>query len=335
MFLKKIFTNPDPNEASAGVALSATISQYVLCSLIVIFIFFVLCFVFPPYNFPAETYFRVRSGEDAGTIAQHLWKKNLISSPKTFKLVLRLLGGHKDIKAGSYYFNEPISSFAIAFRLINRNLGQAPYRVTFFEGASVKKVAKAISQEIPNFNEKSFIALGTKWEGYLFPDTYFFSKIDGPIDMLEVMKSNFDEKIVEVKDEIKKTGKSLNEIITMASIIDREVKTPEDRRIVSGILWKRIAAGMPLQVDATFEYYLNKKTSELTKIDLKSESPYNTYTNKGLPPTPIGNPGWDAILAAINPEESDYWFYLSDKEGLIHYAKNFDEHKANRKKYGI
>lgn len=335
MFIKSPFTNPAKNEALPKAVLSAPIGQYALCAFIVIFILFVLCFVFPPYNFPDETYFRVRSGEDAGTIARRLWKKNLISSPETFKIILRLFGGHTNLKTGSYYFNEPISAFAIAFRLVNRDLGQEPYRITFFEGASVKKIAKAIGREIPNFNEKSFVTLGTKWEGYLFPDTYFFSKIDGPADMISVMKDNFDERIGEISGDIEKTGKSLNEIITMASIIDREVKTPKDRRIVSGILWKRIASGMPLQVDATFEYYLNKTTSDLTKTDLKSDSPYNTYVNKGLPPTPIGNPGWDAILAALHPTETDYWFYLSDKTGTMRYAKTFDEHKANRKKYGI
>lgn len=177
--------------------------------------------------------------------------------------------------------------------------------------------------------------LGTAQEGYLFPDTYFFSKIDGPADMIKVMRDNFDSRIKEVEDDIKATGKTMNEIITMASIIDREVRTKKDRHLVSGILWKRIASNMPLQVDATFEYYLGKTTFDLTKADLKSESPYNTYVNKGLPPTPIGNPGWDAIMAAIFPEESDYWFYLSDHDGNIHYAKTFEEHKANRRQYGI
>jgi len=313
----------------------ATVGQYVLTALILVFILFNLTFVFPPYTFPDEVYFRVESGETAGEVAENLYQQSLVRSPKTFKALIFLLGGQKKIQAGSYYFSEPISALAIAMRLTNRFLGHEPYRITFFEGASAAKIAKAISQEAPDFNEELFVELGTHWEGYLFPDIYFFSKLDGPADMIKVMRDNFDTRIKEVEGDIKATGKTMNEIITMASIIDREVRTEKDRHLVSGILWKRIASGMPLQVDATFEYYLGKTTFDLTKTDLKSESPYNTYVNKGLPPTPIGNPGWDAIVAAIFPEESDYWFYLSDHDGNIHYAKTFEEHKANRVRYGI
>lgn len=328
-------TSKSPDQNSGPQKISTTIWQSAIIAFIIFFILFNLTFVFPPYTFPTETYFRVESGQTAGEVAESLYQRNLIRSPRTFKGLILLLGGQKRIQAGSYYFNEPISAFAIALRLSNRFLGHEPYRITFFEGASVKKVAKAISLEIPDFNEESFVDLGTTWEGFLFPDTYFFSKFDGPADMIKVMRDNFEERIKTIENEIEVTGKSLNEIVTMASIIDREVKTEKDRRIVSGILWKRIAAGMPLQVDATFEYYLGKTTFDLTKTDLKSESPYNTYVNKGLPPTPIGNPGWDAILAAVYPEESDYWFYLSDHDGIMRYAKTFEEHKANRRKYGI
>lgn len=330
---KIFFSRLNHNRSVKQIAL--TIGQYVAIALIIIFILFNLLFVFPPYYFPPETYFRVKTGQTTSLVAENLYRQNLIRSPRTFKALVFLLGGQKKVQAGSYYFNEPISALAIALRLTNRFLGHEPYRVTFFEGASVPKIAKAISSEIPNFNEEAFVELGVRWEGYLFPDTYFFSQLDGPAEMIKAMRDNFDNRIKDVKNDIKLTGKTINEIITMASIIDREANTEKDRRLISGILWKRIAAGMPLQVDATFEYYLGKTTFELTKDDLKSESPYNTYLNKGLPPTPIGNPGWDAIMAAIFPEESDYWFYLSDHDGIMRYGKTFDEHKLNRKKYNI
>jgi UPF0755 protein len=119
----------------------------------------------------------------------------------------------------------------------------------------------------------------------------------------------------------------------MASLIEEETATPEDRRIVSGILWKRLSSGMRLQVDATFAYTIGKGSLELTTEDLKSDSPYNTYRIYGLPPTPIVNPGLDAITAALHPTSSPYVYYLSDKNGVMHYSKTFEEHKLAKAKY--
>jgi len=119
----------------------------------------------------------------------------------------------------------------------------------------------------------------------------------------------------------------------MASIIEKESLNGDERQIVSGILWKRISLGMPLQVDATFLYINGKASAELTKDDLNIDSPYNTYRNKGLPPGPINNPGLDAIVAALYPKDSPYLYYLHDKKGKVHYAKTFNEHVANKRKY--
>jgi len=119
----------------------------------------------------------------------------------------------------------------------------------------------------------------------------------------------------------------------MASIIEAEARTTESRRIISGILWKRISLGMPLQVDSTFVYINGKNTYELTSDDLKIDSPYNTYVYKGLPPTPIGNPGLDAILAALYPKTSKYLYFLSSKSGDMYYATTFEQHKRNKELY--
>ena len=126
----------------------------------------------------------------------------------------------------------------------------------------------------------------------------------------------------------------MNEVIIMASIIEDEANgTLESKRIVSGILWKRLRLEMPLQVDAPFQYYNGKNSYTLTKEDLKEDHEYNTYTNKGLPPTAITNPGIDSIRAAITPTKTDYLYFLSDKKGNMYYAKNFEEHKINRELY--
>jgi UPF0755 protein len=119
----------------------------------------------------------------------------------------------------------------------------------------------------------------------------------------------------------------------MASILEAEARTTETRKIISGILWKRMEIGMPLQVDAPFQYIIGKNTFQLTTNDLKFDSPYNTYKYKGLPPGPIGNPGLDAISATVNPIKTNYLYYLSDVRGNMHYAKTFAEHVINKEKY--
>ncbi|MEI7513041.1 MAG: endolytic transglycosylase MltG, partial [bacterium] len=126
---------------------------------------------------------------------------------------------------------------------------------------------------------------------------------------------------------------NFNEIITMASIIEGEAMKDEDRKIIADILWRRIDIGMMLQVDTTFMYINGKASSEITKADLKINSPYNTYTHKGLPPTPISNPGIEAINSAMFPTANKYLYYLSDKDGVMHYAVTFAEHKKNKEKY--
>lgn len=127
-------------------------------------------------------------------------------------------------------------------------------------------------------------------------------------------------------------NRKISDVIIMASILEGEA-LPKDRQVVAGILWKRLSIGMPLQVDATFRYINGKGTYDLTADDLKIDSPYNTYIHKGLPPGPISNPGIDAISASLNPIPTKYLYYLTEKDGTIHYAKTFTEHIANKNKY--
>ena len=119
----------------------------------------------------------------------------------------------------------------------------------------------------------------------------------------------------------------------MASLIEKEADTAEDRRIVSGILWNRIDADMPLQVDAVFGYILDRSGYAPTGSDLEIDSPYNTYENRGLPPGPIANPGLDALTAALHPAATEYFYYLTGRDGLMYYAETFEEHKRNRELY--
>jgi UPF0755 protein len=148
------------------------------------------------------------------------------------------------------------------------------------------------------------------------------------------MRENFARQTQDYQEDILKSKKSLNDIVIMASIIEEEANgSLESKRIVSGILWKRLSLKMPLQVDAPFTYYNGKNSYTLTKEDLAQDSPYNTYINKGLPPTAIANPGIDSIRAAIAPTQTDYLYFLSDKKGNMYYAKTFAEHKQNKELY--
>lgn len=204
--------------------------------------------------------------------------------------------------------------------------------ITIPEGYTAKQMGELFEKN-NLFSELEFLKVAQIEEGFLFPDTYEFFKKTTPQKVVEKMKNNFDNKISEFLPEIERQKKSLKDIIIMASIIEKEVHNPEDRKIVSGILWKRIERGIGLQVDASLTYILGKTSAELTQDDLKLDSPYNTYKYKGLPKGPISNPGKDAILAALYPEKSPYLFYLSDNDGITRYARNFEEHKNNKQKY--
>ena len=170
-------------------------------------------------------------------------------------------------------------------------------------------------------------------EGYLFPDTYRLAKDDAPKDVIVRMLANFNVKVTqELRDEAKAQNRTFDEIVIMASIIEKEVQSAEDMALVSGVLWKRIDTNEGLYADATLEYIVNKD-GELTVQDLAKDTPYNTRKYRGLPPGPISNPGLSAILAAIRPEKSDYYYYLTAKDGDTVFAKTNDEHNRNKAKY--
>ena len=178
------------------------------------------------------------------------------------------------------------------------------------------------------------------YEGYLFPDTYEFSPDVSAADVVTRMRLRFKEIWTEIEQDMANASPdqlraedSLPRIVTMASLLEKETKPGPDRALVSGILWHRVDIGMALQVDAVFGYIKSVDTYHPSGKDLDIDSPYNTYRHKDLPPGPIGNPGKDALRAALMPKESSYLYYLSDRDGAVHYAKTFEEHKANKEAY--
>ena len=198
------------------------------------------------------------------------------------------------------------------------------------------EMAKILGDAMPLLNKSDFIEQGMEYEGHLFPETYYFFETATPDKIILTLRNEFNTRIEPYLENIAKSGHSEKDVVTMASILEKESNgKDDDLRMISGILWNRINKGMALQVDATYLYTLEKRDrNNLTTEDIKKdESPYNTYKNKGLPPGPIGNPGIKAILAALRPTKSNYLFYIHDRSGTPHYAKTYGEHQANIAKY--
>lgn len=290
----------------------------------------------PAPAFPVGTIFEIPDGATLRETAQMLQDKGIVRSSFALRAYIALVKDDHPIMSGFYLLPEKESLSSIAERIVVGEFRIERVKILIPEGFDVWDLGKALTSAMPTFDGTKFISVAKKDEGYLFPDTYFFFTMTTPEDVVAKMRGNFDQKIKETKtitDKINASGHSLADIITMASIIERETVTPADRRIVSGILWKRIKLGMPLQVDAAFNYVNGKSTYDLTADDLHVDSRYNTYKYKGLPPGPIANPGLDTILAALEPTDTPYLYYLSGADGTMHYAKTFEEHKRNKMKY--
>lgn len=265
--------------------------------------------------------------------ADILKENNVIVSELLFKSFAVLTGGSSGVKAGDYLFSKPPRLLVTAWRITHARFEIDPVRVLIPEGTSVHEMADILAKELSEFNTEEFIRLAESKEGYLFPDTYFFLPNISPEAVIEALSKNFSEKTAELQASVAASGRTFSDIVIMASILEEEAKTVEDKQIVAGILWKRLDLDMALQVDAPFVYLLGKGSADLTLEDLKIDSSYNTYVYRGLTPTPITNPGLDSLRAAVEPIASDYFFYLSDPEGKIYYAVTFEEHKQNKELY--
>lgn len=298
--------------------------------------FFYLFFLSAPKNFPLNTIYDLKSGQTLSGVSDDFLKKEIIRSDfwfKSFVYLFTTLEGK--IIEGDYTFNKGENVLSVAWRVSHGEMRMMPIKVVIPEGLNSFEIADILSSKLASFDNKVFLENVKKrnLEGYLFPDTYLFLSDIEEIDIIKIMNDNFNNKIKILNEDIKKFGKSLNDVIKMASIIEGEARMSETRRIVSGILWNRLSMGMPLQVDSSFKYINGKTTATLSLDDLKIDSPYNSYTNKGLPPTPISNPGLGVIKDTIMPTKTSYLYFLTDDDGVMHYAVNHNEHINNKEKY--
>ena len=318
--------------------------------LIIVVIFSVSTFVFwlkikTPINSAADgtVIFKVERGQSAETIAENLKNAGLIKNPFIFRLYVYLALGQYALKSGEYEFSPAMQIRDMADAIVIGGTNEV--LITIPEGFTLAQIedrlvaAKLAEKgEIVNFRFTAPPAIFSdkpktaSLEGYLFPDTYRFFKDAALSDIISKMVANLDDKLTsDLKDAVKKSNRATYEILTMASLIEKEVKSDVDRKLVSGILWKRLEAKIPLQVDATLVYITGRK--EISDADKKINSPYNTYYYRGLPKGPIANPGLSAIKAAIFPQSSPYWYYLSAKDGMTIFSKTLEEHNSNKAKY--
>lgn len=320
VFLKKEFSRVRNNPAR--VALFGTV--LLLCVVVLAILFL------PPRSLNSERFVVIPEGVSLKETSKILEQKQAVRFAGLFRFLTYASGGARKVKAGEYFFDQPDSLFKVVSR-VRRGYFETPLEsVTIPEGVSVREIGGIFSRTFNNFDEERFLELAQKDEGYLFPDTYRFRGDETAESIVLTMLENFDAKVATISDKLEKFGRPLKDIIIMASIIEEEARTLTTRRMIAGILWKRLSIGMPLQVDAVFPYIIGKNTFELSLEDLKVDSPYNTYKYVGLPPTPITNPGLDAILATITPTKSSYFYYLSDDKGEMHYAKTHGEHLINK-----
>lgn len=287
----------------------------------------------PPANFPSGSVIVIPRGASLPDIADQLSNANVVKHSDVLRFILKVAGAGSRVQAGAYLFKTPENTLTVAYRLAAGAYGLPPARITFPEGMTVREMALRVADELPLLPAEDFVQAGKPNEGYLFPDTYLFPPDTTIEKIVATMRANFDTKIRPLLPDIRASGHSLGSVVIMASLIEKEARTTENRRLVAGVLWNRLGRGMPLQVDAVFGYIFNRDTYSPSFADLKVNSPYNTYAHAGLPPGPINNPGLDSLKAAVQPAKTEYLYYLTDKNGVMHYAMTYAVHQSNQQKY--
>lgn len=337
------------------------LSKIKFIAILILIIFFICLFVYnnevsSPVNKNGEDkIFIIKNGEGVKRIGSNLFQEGLIKSKFYFEVYVWRNKKEGDLQAGEYSLSPKLSIEEIVKIISSGEALSKETSIKIIEGWNIKDInkyltekgfvkdaefieaAKKSSKEINDlkFDFLADMPRDVSLEGFLFPDTYRVFNSSSPDDIIKKMLFNFDGKLTDqMRSDIKKQEKNIYEIITMASIIEKEVRSVKDMKIVSGIFWDRIKNGQALESCATLAYILGINKPQYTIEDTKIESPYNTYQNAGLPPAPISNPGLNAITAAIYPESTDYNYFLSSSDtGETIFSKTYEEHLRNKKKF--
>ncbi|MEY3784027.1 MAG: hypothetical protein RLZZ230_349 [Candidatus Parcubacteria bacterium] len=313
--------------------ISLAIGVAVLCLFSGVSYWYILGLNQAPKHFPVSLPITIEQGTDVREITRLMQEKDVVQSDILLYYALLFFYEPKDIKASTYVFDEPLTTLQVAERLTKGDFVADLIRFTHYEGERVTQLAARAAKVLPQFDAETFITKAEPQEGKMFPETYFIPPSYTAEELQSLMLETFESNTARLQPTIEAQSLTLEEVIILASIIEREAGDLESKKMVSGILQNRIAIDMALQTDASMEYVLDKPLNELTPEDLKTDSPYNTYLNKGLPPTPIGNPGLDAITAVLEPTPSEYFYYITGNDGEFHYSKTYAEHLRNIQKY--
>lgn len=284
-------------------------------------------------NASEDKVFVINSGETTKNIAERLKSENLIRSDLSFRLYYFF---NKEIKiqAGEYIVGRNSRAKDLISQFSKGEIAEREVSILIREGLSVKDINDYLKKQ-GYLSDDSFIKAGSNYEGYLFPDTYRMYKGFTAKELVDKMRANFEKKITpDLREAMKSSGHNPEDIIIMASLLEKEVRTEEDMKIVAGIFWDRLEIGQALQSCATLAYILGVNKAQYSYEDTQIDSPYNTYKHRGLPPTPIDNPGLKAIKAAIYPTKTEYNYFLSRPDtGETIFSKTLDQHNAAKAKY--
>lgn len=299
---------------------------------------FFIWFMNRPLNFQGkERTFVIPLGEDSYQVASRLEETGLIRNRYFFLLSLWQQKLWGKIQAGSFSLSPRMTTAEIAVELIN---GKRDRWLRIVEGVRREEIAFQVEKELAIPREE-FLEASKGKEGRLFPDSYLVPLDVSAPRLVEIINENFRRRTADVRKKAARQKLTAEELLIIASLVEREAREKDDRILVAGILLKRWRSNWPLQVDATVQYAKALSSPSLkgewwpplSGRDLSLESPFNTYLHLGLPPSPICNPSLQSLEATVDYRETPFWFYLSDKEGRVHFARSLEEHQENIKKY--
>lgn len=308
-----------------------------------------------PYNKnnKKEIIVDIPTGSTVSQVADILKENKLIKNELIFKVYVKLTNNSSKLKSGKYLFNQTYSNKKIIDDLANAKVYNVGTKITIPEGSTSNEIIdilvknklgdKSKYEELVNnpeefYEEYSFLKEEkiVSLEGFLYPSTYYFEEDENEKEILKDMISTFKS---QYSEKLQKKQKSLNmslwEVVNLASIVEKEAVLDSDRPIIASVFYNRIDIGMPLQSDATIQYIFKERKKSITYNDLKIDSPYNSYVNRGLPPTPIANPGIKSIEAVLYPDKTEYIYFVAKMDGGNNYSKTYEEHVRNVEQYRI
>lgn len=292
---------------------------------------------FPVSSDSKTQVFIIGQGDSLNKIGAKLEEKKIIKNKFSFIFFAYWLGLNKKLQSGSFRISPSLSTQEIIIKISKG--GSLDYWLKIKDGSRIEEIANLFPNNL-SFTSKEFLFKAKNNEGKLFPDSYLIPQYFDIDQILNTIEKNFANQIDKAKINATNTKLSENDILILASLLEREGRTLESKQKIAGILMNRLEIGMPLQIDATVQFARDSKLPRpkeywqpITKTDINLDSSFNTYKNRGLPPLPICNPGYNSLFAAYHPISSDNFFYITDDDGIMHYAKTLEEHNKNIQKY--